>query len=182
MATVLMLSSLGLAAHETSQLGPYTASFDMNTNLKYQVQQIANPISTPISTVYGARIFTDNATWAQIAITEYKNFTDSTPDMWKQLIFFDLAFVGFNATKPNDVSIDGKNGFEYSATSMQGNNMLPTGAKLFRTIYWLDSKNCECGPVSVGTANVDITSTYPQDVTQGLLNSLHVVKGTAPAK
>jgi hypothetical protein len=33
----------------------------------------------------------------------------------------------------------------------------------------------------VGTTSVDITSSYPQDVTENLLNSLHVVKGQATA-
>ncbi len=181
MATVLMLSSLGLAAHETSQLGPYTASFDMNTNLKYQVQ-VANPIDLPIATVYSMRVATDNSTRAQITLTENKNLTDSTSAMYKQLMIMDLALVGFNTTNVNDMMIDGKNGFLVTASPISGNNILPATTNLFRAIYWLDSKNCECGPVSVGTTSVDITSTYPQDVTQGLLNSLHVVKGTAPAK
>ncbi len=181
MATVLMLSSLGLAAHETSQLGPYTASFDMNTNLKYQVQA-GNPINLPVATIYSMRVATDNSTRAQITITENRNLTDSTPAMYKQLMIMDLALVGLNTTSVNDMTIDGKNGFEVTAMPISGNNVLPAGTKLFRAIYWLDSRNCECGSVSVGTTSVDITSTYPQDVTQGLLNSLHVAKGTAPTK
>lgn len=175
-ATVLMLSTLGLAAHETTQLGPYTVSFDMNTNQKYQVQQL-NPVNLPTATAYGVLVSTDNTTRAQMSVTEYKNLTDSTPSMYKQLMFFDLALSGFNATRPNDVTIDGKNGFVISAKPFAGNNMLPAGLNLFRAFYWLDSKNCECGPVSVGTTSVDISSTYPQDVTQGLLNSLKIVKG-----
>ncbi len=171
-----MLSSLGLAAHETSQLGPYTASFDMNTSLKYQVQTLS-PINLPAFSAYGVLVSTDNATRAQISVTEYKNLTDSTPAIYKQLMILDLATVGFNMTSINDMLIDGKNGFVVSATPLPGNSVLPAGSKLFRAIYWLDSKDCECGPVSVGTTSVDVTSTYPQDVTQGLLNSLHVVKG-----
>ncbi len=181
MATVLMLSSLGLAAHETSQLGPYTASFDMNTNLKYQLQ-VFNPINSPAFTAYGVLISTDNATRAQVSITEYKNPTDATPAMYKQLMTMDLALVGFNTTSINDMMIDGKNGFVLSAMPFPGVNA-PTTNNLYRAIYWLDSKDCsQCGPVSVGTTSVDITSTYPQDVTQGLLSSLHITKGTAPAK
>jgi len=175
-ATVLMLSSLGLAAHETAQLGPYTASFDMNTNLKYQVQTLS-PINLPDFSAYGVLVTTDNATKAQISVTEYKNLTDSTPAMYKQLMVLDLATVGFNTTNVNERSIDGKNSFIVSAVPLPGNNVLPAGSTLFRAIYWLDSKDCACGPVSVGTTSVDITSTYPQDVTQGLLNSLHIVKG-----
>lgn len=180
MATVLMLSSLGLAAHETSQLGPYNASFDMNTNLKYQVQP-ANPINLPAFAAYSLLVSTDNATRAQISITEYKNLTDSTPAMYKQLMTLDLALAGFNATSISDMTIDGQKGFLVTTTPFTGNNIFPAGTKLFRAIYWLDSKDCsQCGPVSVGTTSVDITSTYPQDVTQGLLSSLHIAE--SPAK
>jgi len=172
---MLMLSSLGLAAHETSQLGPYTASFDMNTSLKYQVQML-NTISLPAFTAYGVLVSTNNNTRAQISVTEYKNLTDSTSAIYKQLMILDLATVGFNMTGVKDILIDGKQGFVVTAKPLPGNNVLPAGSSLFRAIYWLDSKDCECGPVSVGTTSVDVTSTYPQDVTQGLLNSLHIVK------
>jgi hypothetical protein len=46
-------------------------------------------------------------------------------------------------------------------------------------MYWMDSQSCECGPVSVGKTSVVITSTYPLDVTQGLLSSLNIVQGQA---
>lgn len=181
MATVLMLSSLGLAAHETSQLGPYIASFDMNTNLKYQVQA-ASPVNLPGGTIYNMLVSTNNATRAQITITENKNLTDSTLEMYKQITSLYLTLIGFNTTMPNDISIDGKKGFILTATPVAGNSALPAGTNLFRADYWLDSKDCsQCGPVSVGTTSVDITSTYPQDVTQGLLNSLHIAKGQATA-
>lgn len=178
MATVLMLSTLGLAAHETAQLGPYNASFDINANIKGPVQ-VANPVNNPTLTAYGMVVTTDNSTGAQITVTEFKNLTDSTPAMYKQLMIRDLALIGLNTTNIKDTSIDGKDGFVIYAMPISGNNAFPAGKTLFTAMYWLDSKNCECGPVSVGTTRVDITSTYPQDITQGLLNSLHIAKGQA---
>jgi hypothetical protein len=50
----------------------------------------------------------------------------------------------------------------------------------YQAQYWLDSKDCECGPVSVGTVLVEIASTYPQNVTEGLLSSIHVAAGQEP--
>jgi hypothetical protein len=52
-------------------------------------------------------------------------------------------------------------------------------SKVYRAMYWLDSQACECGPVSVGKTSVVITSTYPLDITQGLLSSLKIVQGQA---
>ena len=47
--------------------------------------------------------------------------------------------------------------------------------------WFLNSEECECGPVSVGTTSVAISSTYPEDVTMNLIHSLKIVKGEAAA-
>lgn len=80
---------------------------------------------------------------------------------------------GINATIPENLTIDDKEGFLISGAPMANENTAP-GFVIFQSQYWLDSKDCECGPVSVGTTSVDITSTYPQDITMNLLNSLHI--------
>jgi len=50
---------------------------------------------------------------------------------------------------------------------------------LYNALFWLDSQGCECGPVSVGTTSVEVTSSYPEEVTESLLSSLHVAEGEA---
>jgi hypothetical protein len=97
-ALVLMLSSLALAATENQQLGPYMVSFDMNTPMQYQVQ-VQEPIETPYSTIYSMRIATDDTTGASIGITEYKNKTDATLDVAKQLTAMGMALRGLNVTR-----------------------------------------------------------------------------------
>ena len=47
----LMLSSLVFGATETRQVGPYTVSFDVNTNMNYQVTT-PNPAMYPFANVY----------------------------------------------------------------------------------------------------------------------------------
>jgi hypothetical protein len=59
--------------------------------------------------------------------------------------------------------------------------MVPADLNRYEAVYWLDSVQCDCGPVSVGTTRVGITSTYPEDVTMNLINSLRIVKGEAVA-
>jgi hypothetical protein len=93
----------------------------------------------------------------------------------------DIALNLFNVTDVADRTIDGKDGYMLSSEPIPQNTRVPVGTKLFRASYWMDSTKCPCGPVSVGTTSVDITSSYPQDVTENLLNSLHVVKGQATA-
>jgi hypothetical protein len=163
-----MLSSLALAAPETHQLGPFTVSFDMNTGLQHQAQ-IREPIETPFYKTYSISITTDNDTGAGIGITEYKNLTDATLSMGKQIIYMDMALRGLNVTNPEDKTIDGKKGFVIVGTT-------PTNIEVYRGVYWLDSRDCGCGDLAAGNTNIVISSTYPQDVTMNLLNSLKVEK------
>jgi hypothetical protein len=170
---VLMLSSVALAAPETHQVGPYKLSFDMNTNMKYQNKTLS-PQGNSVATGYILQLKTDNNTGTSIEIDEYKNPVDSTLQMMKTLDFYNMMLSGINATAPINQSIDGKNGFLISGTPFSGSKL--PNIKIYHAQYWLDSKQCECGAVSAGTTSVHISSTYPQDVTMNLLNSIKVVK------
>jgi hypothetical protein len=177
-ALVLMLTTLAVAVPESSQLGPYVVTFDMNTNSQHQLI-VGQPMQTPTATIYGLQIFTDNTTKAVLVVSQYTNATDSTLGLYKQLSAMDIALNLFNVTSVADRTIDGKDGYVLSSEPISQNTRVPVGTKLFRASYWMDSTKCPCGPVSVGTTSIDITSSYPQDATENLLNSLHVVKGQA---
>jgi hypothetical protein len=175
-----MLASMAIAAPETHQLGPYSVSFNMNTNMKYTVNTPA-PAETQFYTAYPMEIVTNNATGASIIITAYKNPTDSTLQTLANFAGLTLAARGFNVTNLANVTIDGKNGFVMAAIPYPQNTNVPPNTNLYQAQYWLDSKDCECGPVSVGSTRVDISSSYPQDVTQGILSGIHVMLGQAAA-
>ena len=177
---VLMLSSLAIAVPESSQLGPYSVSFDMNTDLPHELTPMET-IQGQAVTVYVMQIFTDNTTKARLLISEYNSPIDSTLGVYKQLTAMGIALTGFNTTSMEDKMIDGKEGFLIGSVPYPDNTMAPTDAKLFNALYWMDSQGCECGPVSVGTTSVEITSSYQQDVTENLLSSLKVVKSEAAA-
>jgi hypothetical protein len=174
-----MLSSLALAAPESIKLEPYTVTFDLNTDLNYQIQP-QEPTEYPFATVYPFLIQTDNSTGASISITEYKEPKDSTMLINEEVTSLRMALRGINATAPVEQMIDGNQGFVISGVPFPGTNM-PTGFVFSQASFWTDSTNCDCGPVSVGNTSVGISSTYPQDVTMNLLNSLHIEKGQATA-
>ncbi len=174
-ALVLMLSSLSFAATETRQTGPFTVSFNMNTNLNYQIQT-PNPAVYPFATIYPVVVVTDNMTGASISITKYSNLTDSTLQVSEEITALRMALRGINTTASEEQVIDGKNGFLISGVPF--GIAVPPGLQFYQAEYWLDGINCECGPISVGTALVDITSTYPEDVTKGILSSIHVASAT----
>jgi hypothetical protein len=175
---VLMLSAIAIAVPDSQQLGPYTVSFDLNAN--YQAQN-AQPIEAETANAYQMRLFVDNSTFAVIGITEYAKPTDATLQVFKSLIPMSMIIrEGLNATNVEDKTIDGKEGFLVTSVHFQTNVGAPS--TVYRAMYWLDSNSCECGPVSVGNTSVIVTSTFPQDVTEGLLSSLQIVKGEATAQ
>jgi hypothetical protein len=178
-ATLLMLFLLpaALAAMEMQQVGPYTVSFNMNTDIPYQIQAQA-PVTSPLGAIYPLVIATDNTTGASISITQYNNKTVSSLEVNEEIAGLRMALSGFNVTAPEEIAIDNRTGFLISGIPLAGTFNAP---KLYQAQYWLDSKDCECGPISAGEVLVTIASSYPQEVTQGLLNSIHVAASQTPS-
>ena len=171
---MLMISAVAMAEPDSQQIGPYVISFNLDAD--YQVQ-IAEPMENDVGTVYSMALFIDNSTGASIAIADYVEPTDATLNMHKTLNSMSMMLQGLNATKVEDMTMDGKDGFLITAEPFQAAADAP--GNVYKAVYWLDSIECECGPVSVGTASVTVTSTYPLDVTEGLLSSLSIVKAEA---
>ena len=105
-----MLSTLAVAVPESSQLGPFVVSFDMNTNLQHQLR-VLPPFQTPTATIYGMQIFTDNNTKAVLTVNQYTSPIDSTLGLYKQLSAMDVALNLFNTTNVVDRTIDGMDGY-----------------------------------------------------------------------
>lgn len=173
---VLMLSAIAIAVPDSQQLGPYAVSFDLNANYQPEIRQ---PVENEEVNAYGIGLFVDNSTFATIEIAEYVEPQDATLNVHKNLMGLKMLLGGLNVTNVEDKTIDGKEGFLFTTVPSQAEVGAPS--TVYRAMYWLDSQNCECGPVSVGKTSVVITSTYPLDVTENLLSSLKVVKGEAAA-
>jgi hypothetical protein len=148
----------------------------MNTSLSYQIQT-QDPAVYTSATIYPLVIKTDNTTGASISITQYNNLTTSTMGVNEEIVALRMAFKGINVTAPVKRIIDSRNGFMLSGMPFAGIGNASSGSMFYQAQYWLDSKECECGPVSVGTVLVNIASTYPQNVTEGLLSSIRVAAG-----
>ena len=177
-ALVLVLSSLALAAPESKELGPYTVTFDLNSDINYSIDT-REPVMSEVGDAYQMAIIKDNSTIAVIGITEYKEPTDSTLLVHKNLVPMNMVLrEGLNVTNVEDKTVDGKEGFLVTAVPFMADGAQPD-FNIYRAMYWLDSEKCDCGPVSVGETSVMVSSTYPQDVTQNLLSNLHVEKAAA---
>jgi hypothetical protein len=154
---------------ETRTIGPYNVSFDMNTTANYSIL-IAKPIVTPASSTYLMMVKTNNSSYAQVAIIENKNLSDSNLIISKLQAETSLIRYGFTKnTSSIDMKIDGKNGFIFGGLNL--NKVL-----LLLGSYWLDSQDCNCCPVSVGKTKVELISSYPPTLTRNLVSSLHIEK------
>lgn len=174
---MLFLLPAALAAMEMQQVGPYTVSFNLNTDIPYQIQAQA-PVTSPLGAIYPLVIATDNTTGASISITQYNNKTVSSLEVNEEIAGLRMALSGFNVTAPEEITIDNRTGFLISGIPLTDTFNAP---KLYQAQYWLDSKNCECGPISAGEVLVTVASSYPQEVIQGLLNSIHVAASQTPS-
>ncbi len=169
---VLILSATALAVPDSQKLGPYLVSFDINST--YQ-PLIAPPIEMDTVNIYQMRLFIDNTTFATIGIAEYAEPQDATPKVHKTLMPMQMIIQeGLNASIAEDKIIDGKDGFLVISEPFVTDKTTPN--IVYKAMYWLDSKSCGCEPLSVGKTNVLITSTFPEDLTESLLSSLHIVK------
>ena len=164
---------------ETHQLGPFMVSFDMNTDMNYRIQT-KDPAVYPFATIFPLVITTDNTTGASISITQYNNLTPSILGLNEEIAALRMSLRGINVTAPEELVIDNINGFLLSGIPFTGMGNAPSGFMFYQAQYWLDSNDCECGPVSVGTVMVNIASTYPQNITENLLSSIHVAATQMP--
>jgi hypothetical protein len=164
---MLMSAFIASATLETKTVGPYNVSFDMNTSINYSIL-FSKPVQTSDSSVYLMLVKTNNTTMAQIAIIDYKNITDSTLSTGEIIAEKSLANFGYSRNISSYYEdIDGKKAA--IVTGLNQRNM-----RLFLTGYWLDSKDCQCGPVSVGQTKVEVTSSYSPVQTWNLLSKLHI--------
>jgi hypothetical protein len=169
---VLSLSASVFAVPDSQLIGHYSVLLDINAN--YQ-PKIAQPIENEEVNAYRMELIVDNSALAIIDIAEFTELQDATLKTRRNLMGLSMLREGLNVTNVEDTTIDGKDGFVAASMPFEATNTATT--ETYRAEYWLDSQRCACGPVSVGQISVTITSTLSQDVTESLLNSLHVVKG-----
>ena len=69
-------------------------------------------------------------------------------------------------------SVDGKTGVQTSSLSASGE---PT----FTFRSWIDSEKCDCGEVYAGTAKLEIIGIVPTNISDSLLDTLHMTAASA---
>ena len=164
-----------LANSEIQQTGPYTISFDVNTNMNHEVLH-DRPMQTESATTYRLLIKTDDSTAASISVTKYDEITDATTSAHEAVVpMYLMVYRGINVTSIDDMTIDNQPGFLVSGVKYVKGNVV----NFYEAMYWLKSLDCECGPVKFGKIKVDVFSTYPKYITVGILNSLKVAKSNA---
>lgn len=171
--TFLALASLSMAAPERVTAGPYTISFDLNTTMNYTVDILpAKEIDNQTYTKYQIIASTNNASWATIAIDDYRDLQDS--NIKDELRYRTILLGKESGTFAGERMIDGRIGVFDNITRSNGDHFSDAS-------YWLDSKKCECGPVYVGRVRVEVLSTYPQDIVESLLRTINVTSSEMPS-
>jgi hypothetical protein len=167
-AVALAITASALPENVTT--GPYSVSFDMNTTLNYTIESF-DPVEEADRTEYQVAINANDSVKAKITIAEYKDLVDSTQSMYVTAKHYYLESKGLNITGVAEMVIDGM-----PAVGLVGKNTENT--TYYSAYYWLDSIDCECGPVSVGKTVVAITSALPLNTTGQFMDTLHIEKNT----
>jgi len=155
-----------LGATESVVLGQYNVSFDLNTSMNHAIE-VQPPIVSENDTSYRAYITFTNQTQILMGIDVLNNATDSTFE--PELRYVEMLAKGDeNATVTTKV-VDNKTGIETNSISKAGD---PT----FTFRSWLDSEKCECGEVYAGTTKLEMTGIVPINISDNLLNTLHIVE------
>jgi hypothetical protein len=175
---LLVLSCSVSAKPIVASLNPYSFSFDLKAAMEPTVTTGSEKDNGSIS--YFTTIKLENKTAATINIVNYNDWQDAT---------LSSTTTRLKATLMNTLNESGEiQNQTLFMRSIDGNNaevqsyVVPeTNSDVTIAVYWKGSKNCECGPVSVGKTKVEILSTLPRDLNENLLDSLNITAPVQPS-
>ncbi len=150
---------------ESVVLSDYKVSFDLDTSLGHTIE-VQPPIIGENDTNYGAYIKFSNETQILMGIDVFNTAKDATLEPELELV--QVYARGDENTTVTTRSVDGRMGIQTTSISKSGDPSFS-----FRS--WIDSQKCECGEVYAGTAKLEILGIVPANISENLLNSLHVV-------
>lgn len=158
-----------VGASERVVLDQYEISFDLDTLLSHTIE-VQPPVLGENDTSYSAYIKFTNETQILMGIDIFKTAKDATLE--PELKIVQMYAKGDENATVTTRYVDGKSGIQTSSTSKSGD---PT----FTFRSWIDSQKCDCGDVFAATARLEILGIVPTNISENLLNSLHVVSLTA---
>lgn len=168
---IAFMTAIGPAngAEEKVVLGQYEVSFDLDTSLAYTIEPQL-PIVRENDTSYSAYIKFANETQILMGIDVFKAARDATLEPMLEIV--QLYSRGDENATVVTRSVDGKTGVQTSSLSASGD---PT----FTFRSWIDSEKCDCGEVYAGTAKLEIIGIVPTNISDSLLETLHVAAASA---
>lgn len=166
---LMVIAPMAFGSSETIVLGRYEVSFDLNTPLNHTIE-VQPPLVGENDTNYGAYIKFTNQTRILMGIDVSKNARDSTFEPELKYVRC-LASGDENATVAT-MLVDNQIGIQTASVSKSG---YPT----FTFRSWLDSEKCDCGDVYAGTTKLEIIGVVPINISENLLNTLHVASLTS---
>jgi hypothetical protein len=171
MLLLLATASWASAKTEEVSVGPFNVSFDLNTTENYTV---TSNFATQEGSQSGIiEIESNDGSQAAIGITAYDRwqYAGLSPDM----DYMNLSLQSDENVIEGSVSeemVDGQPAIVVAQT-----RKLPGAESTMNStivIYWADGKQMEGYDVPVAKTKVEIISTLPENMTQSLLDTLHV--------
>jgi hypothetical protein len=171
MLLLLATASWASAKTEEVSVGPFNVSFDLNTTENYTV---TSNFTTQEGSQSGIiEIESNDGSQAAIGITAY--------DRWQYAgLSADMDYMNLSLQSDENViegsvseeTVDGHPAVIVAQTRKQPGAESTTNSTI--AISWADEKQMEGYDVPVAKTKVEIISTLPENMTQSLLDTLHV--------
>lgn len=171
---IFMLVAMVYAKPVEIPAGPYKVSFDLNTSREYNIT-LHPEVEDNDSSWYYLEIMFDNDSKAGIGINHYKSwqYADFPCTYWiGRYLKAEEALGEIINGSSREMIIDGKNASVvdvYAVNALKNKTINSTMAE-----YWLDSQEIAGYGLEAGRTNVEIISILPENLTEDLLNTLHI--------
>ncbi len=181
-ATVLILSPLTLAGSEDISMGPYNVSFNLNTTMGYNVTPHPE-VKNNDSSYYLLSIDFGNDTLADVGVTTYKDwqYGEYPCTSWQGMYLRAAKDSGeIQNGSVSEATIDGKEGSIIRQEVLNESMARTINSTIAR--YWLDAEEIEGYGLRAAKTEVEMISLLPENLTEDLLNSIHVEKTNGKAQ
>jgi hypothetical protein len=173
-AMLLILSPPILAESEEISVGPYNISFNLNTTMDYNLTP--NPVvEDNDSSLYRLTISFDNDTIADVGVVAYKDwkYGEYPCTFWQGSYLRAAKDSGeIQDGSVSEATIDGKEGIVIRQEIFNESEDRVINSTIAR--YWLDAEEIEGYGLMAAKTEVQMVSLLPENLTDDLLNTIHV--------
>ncbi len=171
---LIILTALAFADPDEISAGPYNVSFDLDTEMEYNVT-LHPEVEDNESSWYHIDIMFEDGSEAAIGVTTYKEWqpADFPCVYWENMYLQAAKAAGeIQNGSASEATIDGNAGY-----IIHQEILMPDTGKVVNSAiaeYWLDAEEIEGYGLLAAKTQVEMISLLPENLTEDLIGTIHV--------